>query len=107
MTLPLRLPLSQGLRLALVLKCPAAGLFDTDTITVSQPKSALALGGSIRGSFAQGRKQAGHEAPQPRGDGHKPSLPRCSICGGNHLPQFICLQAWLGTYGENEASAET
>ena len=54
MTLPLRLPLS-GLRLALVLKCPAAGLFDTDTITVSQPKSALALGGSIRGSFAQGQ----------------------------------------------------
>jgi hypothetical protein len=67
-TLPLSLPLPQGLRPALVLKCAAVGSFDTVTVTVSQPKSALALGGSIRGSFAQGREQAAHEAPQPRGN---------------------------------------
>ena len=64
MTLILPLSLVQGLR-PTVLKCPAAGLLDTVTVTVSQPKSALALalGGSTRGRFAQGRKQAGHEAP--------------------------------------------
>src|SRR4029450_11644274 len=93
MTLPLTLPLLQGLRSALVLKCPAAGLFDTVTVTVSQPKSALALGGSIRGSFAQGRKQAGHEAPHPRGNGRKPS-PRCSLCGGSHARKISCLENW-------------
>jgi hypothetical protein len=54
----LNLPLTQELRPALMLKCAAVGSFDTDTITVSQPKSALALGGSIRGSFAQGLEQA-------------------------------------------------
>jgi hypothetical protein len=93
-TLPLPLHLHQGLRPALVLKCPAVGLFDTDTVTVSQPKSALALGGLIRGSFAQGRKQAGHEAPHPRGDGRKPSSPRCSLCGGRHSRKISCLENW-------------
>jgi hypothetical protein len=56
MTLPLSL--TPGLRPALVLKCAAAGLFDNDTVTVSQPKSALALGGSIRGYLAT-RPKAG------------------------------------------------
>src|SRR5215831_10348442 len=32
--------------------------------------------------------------PQPRGNGYKPS-PRCSLCGGNHLPKLTCLRAWL------------
>ena len=75
MTLPLTLPLPQGLRPTLVLKCPAAGLFDTDTVTVSQPKSALALGSSIRRLLCT-RPKAGRARGTAPEEAVKRRLPR-------------------------------
>ena len=79
MTLPLTLPL--GLRPMVMLKCPAVGLYVAVSDSDTQPKLALvlALGSSIRGCFAQGRKQTGHEAPQPEGI----AAQRAAIPSGN------------------------
>jgi len=62
---PLRL--HPGATPALVLKCAAAGLFDSDTVSVFQPKSALALGETTSGCIAQGRKQARARGTAPEG----------------------------------------